>query len=727
MASNDTARLAALRHLAGASPDAGPDEELLRRFCADRDEAAFAIIVRRHGGLVLDVCRSVLRNDADAEDAFQATFVTLAADARRIRRPAALASWLHAVAWRVSAKARRTRERRRIHEAHVSLRPDVSINDPSWGEVREGIHEEVNRLPDRFRAAIVLFYLAGRTQDEVAQVLGLSTAGAKRRLERGRAMLRAALDRRGFGPTVALAAAAIALPLATAAQTAHAADLAVRFLTDRGTVPAAILSLVSSGVQPMTAKLIVGAAAFLGVASAVGFGALRPGDGGQPGRDDSNPVIAQVKDDGGFPGPKSKSPPKFGPSGPGRDSTVPALERFRQLEPSERLKLVEKVAGGKEPFAAAKVGDIVSTIVERGSVEAARTIELSCKVKAKDKDSPATSIKWLIDDGSMVKKGDRIGLLDDSALRDQLVNTVVKLKEAEATRTLAAENLQISKTKNDVDIRLAAIEIQLAEIELKEAPKGKSKLALELKVEQAKLRHERVRTLAKAEIVVADAELRAKSAVMEQVAQQQKHIEAQLAECVITAPMDGIVTYYSPSGGRFGAANVVSVGEMVREGQRLLQMSDLKEFVIQTNIHEAIISRLRVGQTADVRVDAFPGKLLKGKITHISPVAAKINWNAADVKVYPVKIAIEDPPGLKPSMSAEVQITTGDRKAVLHIPIQAIVGFGRDRVCFVKSGNEIVERKIVTGMGNLEVIEVKEGLKEGDLVLTEFPNAATRP
>src|SRR5262245_53170170 len=113
--------VAALKRLAGSPLDAGADEELLRKFCAERDEAAFAVIVRRHGGVVLDVCRAVLRNDADAEDCFQTTFVALAADARRVRRPAALAGWLHAVAYRTAGKARRARLRRRsqIGRAHV--------------------------------------------------------------------------------------------------------------------------------------------------------------------------------------------------------------------------------------------------------------------------------------------------------------------------------------------------------------------------------------------------------------------------------------------------------------------------------------------------------------------------------------------------------------------------------------------------------------------------------
>ncbi len=281
--------LAALRRLA-ASLDVRPDEDLLAVFTARRDEAAFAAIVRRHGGLVLDVCRSVLRNEADAEDAFQATFLALAAKARTLRTPAALAGWLHGTACRVARKARRARNRRRAHEAHTPAPPDVPPPDPSWAEIREAIHEEINRLPERYRAAVVLFYLAGRTQDEVGQALGLSKDGAKKRLERGRALLRIALGRRGFGPAVLLAVTAVSV----ADPPAALATAAARMCLAREGVPAGILSLVPHGVRPMSTTSLLGAVSVLIAATALGFGVLRGGPPDQPPRPDT-PVPAAAK------------------------------------------------------------------------------------------------------------------------------------------------------------------------------------------------------------------------------------------------------------------------------------------------------------------------------------------------------------------------------------------------------------------------------------------------
>jgi RNA polymerase sigma factor (sigma-70 family) len=285
--SKETA-FAALRRLAALPPDPRPDEELLSKFVADRSDAAFAAIVARHGGLVLDVCRSVLRNEADAEDAFQATFIALANDVRRIRRPAALAGWLHAVAFRTAAKARRGRDRRRLREARIPARSSPGP-DPSWLEVRQAIHEEVNRLPERYRAAVVLFYLADRTQDQVAQTLGLSTAGVKKRLERGRALLRSALDRRGFGPLSVLAVTTFSLPVPTTVLARQAAELAIKFVTTRGGVPTAILSLASTGVRPLHPKTVFGVAAFWGVAAAIGVAVLWGGPPIRPPRPGETP------------------------------------------------------------------------------------------------------------------------------------------------------------------------------------------------------------------------------------------------------------------------------------------------------------------------------------------------------------------------------------------------------------------------------------------------------
>jgi RNA polymerase sigma factor (sigma-70 family) len=176
------------------------DMDLLRRFRDGQDEGAFLGLLSRHGPMVLNVCRGVLGEEADAEDAFQATFLILAQKAGAIRNTASVGSWLHGVAYRTALKARAERGRRRNHERRPlrreeSTRPD----DLTWREVQEVIHSALGRVSEPYRAALVLCYLEGRTQIEAARILRVCKATLQHRLEHGRALMRVHLERRGLG------------------------------------------------------------------------------------------------------------------------------------------------------------------------------------------------------------------------------------------------------------------------------------------------------------------------------------------------------------------------------------------------------------------------------------------------------------------------------------------------------------------------------------------------
>src|SRR6516162_9623270 len=183
------------------------DQHLLRQFSDHRDEAAFGMLLRRHGPMVLDVCRGVFGNDADAEDAFQATFLVLVSKASSIRKTASVGSWLHGVAYRTAVKARAQSATRRKREARAPTRTNWEPDDLTWREMQEILHEELNGLAERYRVPLVACYLQGKTQDQVAAQLGLAKSTLKERLERGRSLLRARLVRRGLGPAVLLASA----------------------------------------------------------------------------------------------------------------------------------------------------------------------------------------------------------------------------------------------------------------------------------------------------------------------------------------------------------------------------------------------------------------------------------------------------------------------------------------------------------------------------------------
>lgn len=180
------------------------DGELLGRFLGrgDSAEPAFAALVDRHGRMVLRVCLDVLGDPHEAQDAAQATFFILARKAGAIRRPEALPSWLHGTARRVASRALHASIRRRKHERRVAqAAPMDSTDEPprTWPE----LHEELARLPDRYREPIVLCDLAGMTHEQAAGKLGCPARTLETRLYRGRERLKDRLVRRGFAPSAA--------------------------------------------------------------------------------------------------------------------------------------------------------------------------------------------------------------------------------------------------------------------------------------------------------------------------------------------------------------------------------------------------------------------------------------------------------------------------------------------------------------------------------------------
>jgi RNA polymerase sigma factor (sigma-70 family) len=185
-----------------------PDQDLLQRFVVRHDEAAFLALLRRHGPMVLSVCRALLPNEADAEDAFQAAFLIFVRKAGSIRKTPSLGSWLRGVAYRTARRAQTEFARRHKHEQLVGRREASSPDEMTWPEVQQVLHEELSGLSERYRAPLTLHYLQAKTLDESAAQLGLAKSTLKARLERGRAILRARLVRRGLGPAGVLLAAA---------------------------------------------------------------------------------------------------------------------------------------------------------------------------------------------------------------------------------------------------------------------------------------------------------------------------------------------------------------------------------------------------------------------------------------------------------------------------------------------------------------------------------------
>jgi RNA polymerase sigma factor (sigma-70 family) len=205
------------------------DVQLLDRFAATRDEASFAAIVRRHGPMVLGVCRRVLRQEQDAEDVFQATFLVLAQKASSVLKRESLGCWLYGVAYRTALASVALRARRRAVERQVKHMPQPDVAPAEVPDWRPLLDRELSRLSEKYRAAVVLCDLEGRTHKEAARLLGVPESTLANRLVRARTLLAKRLRGRGVTlPGTALAAAlaaemAAAVPVALVRPTVQAA------------------------------------------------------------------------------------------------------------------------------------------------------------------------------------------------------------------------------------------------------------------------------------------------------------------------------------------------------------------------------------------------------------------------------------------------------------------------------------------------------------------------
>jgi RNA polymerase sigma factor (sigma-70 family) len=225
------------------------DEQLLARFVdSERDtgELAFAELVARHGPMVLRVCRMILRDAHDAEDAFQATFLVLARRSRSIRERGSAASWLHGVARRVALSARSAAARRRAHERRAAEMPMPSSDDAGWNDLGDVLHQEIERLPEKYRKAIVLCELEGLTEGQAAQRLEWPIGTVRTRLRRGRERLRSGLLRRGVAPTAVLLGAV---------GSSDAASRSVPDLLARSTIEAVVQPAATKSVPAAVSAL----------------------------------------------------------------------------------------------------------------------------------------------------------------------------------------------------------------------------------------------------------------------------------------------------------------------------------------------------------------------------------------------------------------------------------------------------------------------------------------
>jgi RNA polymerase sigma factor (sigma-70 family) len=274
-----------LRRIVGPQTGGLTDADLLERFVDEQDEAAFEVLVWRHGPMVLSVCRRILRHEQDAEDAFQATFLTLVRKARSIGKRQAVAGWLYKVAYRIALEAKTLASKRRVHEKQEMGTLEAIAQEPAtestiWRDLRTVLDEEVSRLPEKYRTPVILCYLEGKTYEEAARELGCPRGTVSIRLMRARELLRPRLARRGLALSGGMLATvlsenatAVAISQSLAEGTMKAARLFAAGKAAAGLLSGQAVALAEGVLKTMfVTKLKIVAAVLLAV-SVAGSGA----------------------------------------------------------------------------------------------------------------------------------------------------------------------------------------------------------------------------------------------------------------------------------------------------------------------------------------------------------------------------------------------------------------------------------------------------------------------
>jgi multidrug efflux pump subunit AcrA (membrane-fusion protein) len=508
------------------------------------------------------------------------------------------------------------------------------------------------------------------------------------------------------------------------------------------------------------------------------------------------------------------------------------------------------------------------------------------RIKAGKKGTSGT-IKWVIDDGSHVEKGQKLVEVDDSALQEELKEQIIKVNKARNDWVTAGDNLKITESTNFSAIESAKTVKDLAEIILKKflgekvaakvlvlkershlqkylgeldadlanrddsavikeiseilqtkfdiegrigiarsdkqtledkaawsqrmvkkgylsrttAESDKSRLSsaeftwekakvefdlfkkytieekvtdLWSKVKEADRAFDRANIEANSKLSTAQSDLESKKAIYDQEVDRKDEIEDEIQKCTMYAPQSGLVVYHVSEQSKWGSGSsqsIVAATEPVKEGQKLMRIPNLERMLVNTRVHEAMVSKLKgevnrptgfsevvragfavnplaittagmhlsvadwrvqyrehdfetlyPGQRAYIRVEAHPSKIFQGRVKSVATVSATGDWMSSDVKVYQTMVSIDETVmNLKPGMSAQVTIVAEEStEPVLTIPIQSVAGsiaMGAKRKCYVIENGQPKARDIVVGRSNDNKVEVTEGLSEGESVV----------
>lgn len=388
--------------------------------------------------------------------------------------------------------------------------------------------------------------------------------------------------------------------------------------------------------------------------------------------------------------------------------------------------------------------DLVVSVTEQGTVESSNNTEIKCKVRG------FSTVTWVVPTGTVVEEGDELVRLDTKVIEEQV--SLTKTNVYIAMATLERSKADVAKAEIAIDAykegryrsQLQGMEMDLeakrrnlrvaremlersevlfrqgyaTELEVEGNAFTVTQAELELKVREAELkvlkeytRKMELETL-QGNLTASRSKLAADEAGLAMEIKRRNRAEEELAACVIKAPRSGLVIY--PSAAAWKRIPDITEGATVRKDQILLLMPDLDKMQVKVGIHESVIDRVHPGLKAIV---TLPDRTLEAKVTSVASVTRPAGWWTGNVVKYDTIVELPPEEGLKPGMSAEVEVIIAVHKDVLTIPVAAVVETEKGPFCWVKTADGIERRPIKLGDSNDVYLIVEGGLKEGDEVV----------
>lgn len=453
----------------------------------------------------------------------------------------------------------------------------------------------------------------------------------------------------------------------------------------------------------------------------------------------------------------------------------------------------EDVSMGERPGFAVKRGPLRISVTESGTIQAREQIILKSEVEGR------TTILFLIDEGTRVKKGELLVELDSSQLLDNKIDQEIRVQNAEAAFIRSRENLAVVQNQAESDIDKAELVLEFAKLDLKKYLEGeyqnqlnevesritlakeelqvaeeklgwseklyekeyisqtelqsdklsveRRKLELELSenslsllegfehprnlaakesdVKQAEMALERTNRKAKADVVQAEADLRAKESEFDRQKDKLAKIEEQIEKTRIYAPAEGLVIYATSAKTQHWRGNEepLDEGREVREREELIYLPTASAVKAEVKIHEASLEKMKVGLPVRVTVDALAGRTFTGRVAKIAPLPdAQMIWLNPDLKVYNAEIYLDGEGNyLRTGMSCSAEIIIEEYEDAIYIPVQAVIRVGGEPTVYVLEGGEFEPRSVEIGLDNNRMMRIIGGLKEGEVVLLTPP------